>query len=121
MSKGALSFNEDAVEWYTPKNVVDRFGSFEYDPATTKEQANYLNIPNYDTKETDGLSSDWSIYKRIWCNPPFNIKHQFFEKACETYKSNKLKNIYIYIYISTYRIFDYKKISQFIKRKWCFS
>ena len=28
---------------YTPKYFVDMFGSFDYDPATTKEQAEYLN------------------------------------------------------------------------------
>jgi hypothetical protein len=90
MSKGAVCFNETAIEYYTPKSLVDMFGGFDYDPATTAEQAKRLNIPNYDTIETDGLKADWTQYERIWINPPFNIKHLFWEKACETY--DKCKN-----------------------------
>ena len=85
MSKGKLGFNQSAIEYYTPKSIVDMFGKFDYDPATTEEQANRLGIPNYDTKDTDGLKADWSQYGRIWINPPFNIKHLFWDKACETY------------------------------------
>lgn len=85
MSKGAVNFNETAVEWYTPKSTVDMFGVFDYDPATTEEQAEYLDIPNYDTIKTDGLLADWTQYKRIWINPPFNHKHLYWRKACETY------------------------------------
>lgn len=86
MSKGAVSFNESNVEYYTPKNIVDLFGSFDYDPATTAEQAEYLGIPNYDTIETDGLFADWTQYRKIWINPPFSQKHLFFDKAVRTYK-----------------------------------
>lgn len=89
MSKGAISFSSDN-EYYTPKKLVAIFGQFDYDPATTKERAELLNIPNYDTEETDGLSSDWRKYKRIWINPPFTIKHKFWEKAWQTY--NEVKN-----------------------------
>lgn len=89
MSRGAVNFNEAAIEYYTPKSLVDIFGKFDYDPATTKEQAKRLDIPNYDTIETDGLKADWTQYKRVWINPPFNIKHLFWEKACETYAKCK--------------------------------
>lgn len=65
MSKGAVNFNETAIEYYTPKSLVDVFGEFDYDPATTAEQAKRLNIPNYDTIDTDGLKADWTQYKRI--------------------------------------------------------
>jgi hypothetical protein len=85
MSKGAINFNETTIEYYTPKSLADMFGKFDYDPATTAEQASRLDIPNYDTIETDGLKTDWTQYKRIWINPPFNIKHHFWDKACETY------------------------------------
>jgi hypothetical protein len=85
VSNGAINFNEDDIEYYTPKSLVDMFGKFDYDPATTEEQAKRLGIPNYDTIDTDGLKADWTKYKRIWINPPFNIKHLFWEKACETY------------------------------------
>lgn len=81
-------------DYYTPKHVVDSFGQFDYDPATTSTQAKYLNIPNYDTIETNGLSKDWSQYKRIWINPPFTLKFDFLNKAVATYKESKA-DIYI--------------------------
>lgn len=90
MSKGAVCFDESATEWYTPKSIVDFFGKFEYDPATTEEQAQRLGIPNYDTIYTDGLKSDWTKYNFIWINPPFNKKHLFWDKACETYSKRRI-------------------------------
>lgn len=86
MSKGAVNFNEEAVEYYTPKALLDYFGPFDYDPATTPERAKYHHISNFDTKETDGLKQDWTPYSRIWINPPFNIKILFWQKAVETYR-----------------------------------
>ena len=50
MSKGKVNLNQTAIEHYTPKSIVDMFGKFDYDPATTAEQAKRLGIPNYDTK-----------------------------------------------------------------------
>lgn len=73
-------------DWYTPKEFVKRFGEFDYDPATTVEKAADLGIQNFDTIETDGLSKDWTQYKRIWINPPFTRKHEFMQKARETYQ-----------------------------------
>ena len=81
-------------EYYTPKSVVDFFGKFEYDPATTFEKAVEFGVSEYDTIDTDGLTKDWSKYKKIWINPPFTLKHKFLEKACETYKTAK-NEIYI--------------------------
>lgn len=78
---------------YTPKYLVEMFGNFDYDPATTKEQAEYLDIENYDTIETDGLSKEWN-YKKIWINPPFSNKFEFLKKAVETYKKYN-NDIYI--------------------------
>lgn len=88
MSKSNVQFTKDN-EYYTPKTVVDFFGKFDYDPATTKEKAKEFGVYDYDTIETDGLTKDWSKYKRIWINPPFTIKHKFLKKACETYKKTK--------------------------------
>lgn len=93
MAKSQVQFTKDN-EYYTPKDFVARFGSFDYDPATTKEKAIEFGIKNYDTIETDGLTKDWTIYKRIWINPPFTIKHKFIEKAWETYKKTH-NEIYI--------------------------
>lgn len=93
MAKSQVQFTKDN-EYYTPKEFVSRFGSFDYDPATTVEKAKEFCITNFDTIETDGLSKDWTKYKRIWINPPFTKKHEFMVKAWETYR--KIKNdIYI--------------------------
>lgn len=81
-------------EYYTPKYIVDRFGKFDYDPATIKEKAEQFGIANYDTIETNGLEQDWTKYSRIWINPPFTIKHEFLKKAWETYLEAK-NEIYI--------------------------
>lgn len=94
MSKGQVNFEKDN-EYYTPKEIVNLFGKFDYDPATTPEKAKEFGITEYDTIETDGLTKDWSKHKRIWINPPFSEKHLFVEKAYQTYKENP----YIYIYI----------------------
>ena len=83
MPKAGLQFS-DKDEWYTPKYIVDYFGCFEYDPATSKKQAEYLGIPNYDTIETDGLTKDWQTYNKIWINPPFTKKFEFLSKAVKT-------------------------------------
>jgi hypothetical protein len=73
-------------DWCTPKDLVARFGGFDYDPATTAEKAKDLGIPNFDTIETDGLVQDWTQYRRIWINPPFTRKHEFLAKAWETFR-----------------------------------
>lgn len=81
--KNILSKND---ERYTPKTVVNYFGKFDYDPATTPQKAKEFGVANYDTKETDGLKTDWTPYKRIWINPPFTLKPQFLAKAVDTYR-----------------------------------
>lgn len=86
MSKGAINFSKDN-EYYTPPELVSIFGPFDYDPATNLERALKLHIPFFDTEETDGLKSDWTKYKRIWINPPFTLKHKFWEKAWETFNA----------------------------------
>lgn len=83
--KGAKNYAKND-EYYTPKQIVKMFSEgFQYDPATTKEKAEDLGIPNYDTIETDGLKTDWTQYRNIWCNPPFTIKHEFLKKAQDYY------------------------------------
>lgn len=88
------------LKYYTPKYVVDYFGEFDYDPATVKHKANEFGISNFDTIDTDGLKSDWTQYKRIWCNPPFTKKYDFIKKSVESYKSAH-NDIYILIPIGS--------------------
>lgn len=82
MAKAGIQFSKKN-EWYTPKEVVDFFGPFDYDPCTTKERAEYLGIPKYDTIETDGLKQKWPEKGKIWINPPFTKKFEFLKKAVE--------------------------------------
>ena len=110
MSKGAIQFNEQNFEYYTQKHIVEKFGAFDYDPATTKTQAAYLNIPNYDTIETDGLKRDWRPFKKIWINPPFKLKYEFLEKAVQIYKIAK-NEIY---FLSPISFLTAKKFHQII-------
>ena len=93
MAKSQVQFTKDN-EYYTPKEFISRFGEFDYDPATTKEKAHEFGVPHFDTIETDGLSKDWTHYRRIWINPPFTRKHEFLKKAWETYQLAK-NEIYI--------------------------
>lgn len=107
MAKANVTFTKDD-NYYTPKAVVDYFGKFDYDPATTEEKATEFGITKYDTIETDGLTKDWTKYKRIWINPPFTIKHKFLEKAYETYKVSK-NEIYVLFpieFLTTKRFHD---------------
>lgn len=111
MSKGQVNFTKDN-EYYTPKKVVQYFGQFDYDPATTKEKAEEFKINNYDTIETNGLNQDWTKYKRIWINPPFTEKHKFLEKAYNTYKKNNNIEIYILFpieFLTTKRFYNITK------------
>jgi len=93
MAKSQVHFTKDN-EYYTQKEFVECFGQFDYDPATTMEKAAEFGINHFDTIETDGLSKDWTQYKRIWINPPFTRKHEFIVKAWQTYQQAK-NEIYI--------------------------
>lgn len=111
MSKAQVNFIKDN-EYYTPKKVVQYFGQFDYDPATTKEKAEEFKIKNYDTIDTNGLNQDWTKYKKIWINPPFTEKHKFLEKAYNTYKNNNNIEIYILFpieFLTTKRFYNITK------------
>lgn len=83
MPKAGIQFQK-RDEWTTPKEVVDFFGPFDYDPATTKEKAEEFGVPHYDTIETDGLETDWTKYHKIWINSPFTRKTEFLLKAVQS-------------------------------------
>ena len=101
-------------EYYTPKMIVDMFGKFDYDPATTKEKSEQLEILNYDTIQTNGLLNDWTKYKRIWINPPFTMKSQFLQKAQETFNITK-NDIYILLPIEFLTTLKFYNIIKGIK------
>lgn len=98
MPSPSLNLNKDD-EWYTPKYIVEYFGKFDYDPATTDAKAKEFGITNYDTIQTDGLKSDWCKYNRIWINPPFTHKREFLVKAWDTF-SQTHNEIYVLLPIA---------------------
>ena len=100
MSKGSINFNESVVEWYTPKYIIDKFGSFDYDPSTTEERVKEFGIPNFDTIETDGLKRDWTKFNKIWINPPFNKKKEFLKKAVDSFLTNDRLDLFILLPVS---------------------
>ena len=112
MSKGAINFSKDN-EYYTPKQIMEMFGSFEYDPATTKEKAEEFGVKAYDTIETDGLKSDWTLYNSIWCNPPFTIKHEFLRKAQDYFDATGGGCVYA----NSYRVSDNETLSRYMQRR----
>jgi len=89
-------------EYYTPEIVFDRtIGRADYDPATNTQKAREFGIANYDTIETNGLTTDWSVFNRIWINPPFTLKKDFVRKAIETVKQNEEAVIFVLLPIET--------------------
>ena len=86
-------------EYYTPKWVLESLKTnFIYDPATTRENALYHNIYNYDDIETNGLETNWNKFNGdIWINPPFTMKKEFIKKAVETINNGFDNNIYILV------------------------
>ena len=66
-----------AVREATGLGLMEAKTMVEGAPATVKEKAEEFGLKRYDTIETDGLKTDWTIYNRIWINPPFTRKHEF--------------------------------------------
>lgn len=94
MAKAGIQFQKKD-EYWTPKEVVDFFGPFDYDPATTKEQAEKFGIPYYDTIETDGLKREWNQFGKIWINPPFTRKFEFLQKAASVVEWSHIKIFFL--------------------------
>ena len=59
----------------TPFGVFEELNKefkFELDPCTSSSKNGNLGTDKYFTKEQDGLKQDWSKFKSIFINPPFN-------------------------------------------------
>jgi site-specific DNA-methyltransferase (adenine-specific) len=72
------------VEWGTPQDLFDSLNkefNFTVDVAADSSNA---KCSVYYTKETDGLSQDWSG-QTVWCNPPYGKEIALWvKKAHET-------------------------------------
>lgn len=102
MSKGSVEFKKND-EYYTPLTVIKKVtgGNIDYDPATNKHKAKEFGVLSYDTIDTNGLTTDWTIYNRIWVNPPFTMKKEFMKKAVDTIKANPDATIWFLVPIET--------------------
>lgn len=100
MPKAGIQFQK-RDGWMTPEEVWKKFGPFDYDPATTEEQAEKMDIPSIDTIETDGLLTDWTKYHKIWCNPPFSRKFEFLKKAVGTVQKSSDTEIFFLLPIES--------------------
>ena len=71
----------------TPKALFNELNDefhFELDPCTSDEKEGWLGTPYYFTREQDGLAQDWTKYKSIFINPPFNQMPKWVDKSIET-------------------------------------
>jgi hypothetical protein len=63
-------------ENYTPYSFMrpcfEFMGWIDLDPFSCLEANEYVNAYNFFTEETDGLSQNWSEYRRKWVNPPYS-------------------------------------------------
>ena len=102
MSKGSVEFKKND-EYYTPLAVINKVtgGHIDYDPATNDHKAKEFGVLNYDTIETNGLTTDWATHNRIWVNPPFTMKKEFMQKAVDTVKDNPDAIIWVLVPIET--------------------
>lgn len=83
------SFNDNGdsysgnVVWLTPPSIFKFLGGkFDLDPCACKDLPNNC-ANNYFTKEQDGLLQDWSKYKDVFCNPPYDyISLREYTKKC---------------------------------------
>ena len=76
-----LSSNCD--NWGTPQNLFDQLNKefkFDLDSCAIKKNA---KCKKYFTKKNNGLKKDWSIYKSVFCNPPYSDIKNWVKKCCE--------------------------------------
>jgi site-specific DNA-methyltransferase (adenine-specific) len=76
-----LMFSSKSDEWETPQNLfneLDKEFHFTIDVCATEQNA---KVDTFHTKETNGLTANWSIYT-CWMNPPYGREiGKWVEKA----------------------------------------
>jgi len=85
INKGMMS--SKTGEWSTPQDFFDKLDAdfhFSLDVCATDENA---KVPQYFTKEIDGLAQDWTGH-RCYMNPPYGKKISAWVK--KAYESNAL-------------------------------
>jgi site-specific DNA-methyltransferase (adenine-specific) len=90
----------------TPQDIfkeLDKEFHFDLDPCTSDSKPNNLHTPYYFTKEQDGLKQDWSKYRSIFINPPFNqLPHGgWIPKILSELDKNKEQTIVLFVPVKT--------------------
>lgn len=75
------SSNPKHQDWYTPRWLIDRLGSFDLDVCTSNYRPWSTAIHNFCVEDIDGLDQIW--YGRVWCNPPYNNWAPWIEKLAD--------------------------------------
>ena len=70
MSDNFNTNTENKDEWLTPPYITKSLGFFDLDPCQPVDPPFVHALSGFNIQD-DGLSKDWSIYNRIWCNPPY--------------------------------------------------
>lgn len=88
---------EGSVIWLTPKYIIDALeGPFDLDPCAS-DYIPFKIANNTFNKEKNGLIQDWSNYKDVFINPPYDyINLREFTK-----KAIKHKNCIMLIFVRT--------------------
>lgn len=71
-------------EWLTPPEILKSLGEFDLDPCAPIIRP-WEIAKHHFTIEDDGLRKDWSLYQRIWLNPPYDRREigQWMQKLAE--------------------------------------
>lgn len=80
-----IQYSCKSNEWETPPklfNILNEEFCFDLDAAATEENA---LCKAFFTEKENSLIQDWSIYKTIFCNPPYgNLLKEFVKKGFES-------------------------------------
>jgi len=86
-------------EWYTPIEYIEAarevLGCIDLDPASSEFGQRRVLAQDFYTKETDGLTKEWT--GNIWLNPPYSQPSisQFIEKAVLEWDEGRIKKAII--------------------------
>ena len=98
---------------------LDKEFHFELDPCTSSGKPGNLGTSHYFTKEQDGLKQDWSPFKSIFMNPPFNQmpkKNTWIDKSFKELEKSKDMTIVILVPSKTETQWYHKLLtSRFLK------
>jgi phage N-6-adenine-methyltransferase len=83
ITRGLMSSQTD--EWATPQKLFDELNKeFRFTVDVCADDWNY-KCPTYFTKETDGLSQNWTGV--VWMNPPYGREiSKWMAKAVDSWR-----------------------------------